>query len=101
MLFERTNAASPEMEAQARRHRDHMAGLWAAELLGLIGQAAQDYARDLARCHEATVDDEHVVGHLARDLNGKVANHEIRVKLSHLLHQARRQLGNRDGLTRQ
>lgn len=98
MLFDRTKASSgtsvPDLETQARHHRDRMAGMWAAELLGLIGHAAHDYARELAhpRDAEAPADDEHVVGRLTRDLRGKVGAHEIREKLTHLLHEARRQL---------
>lgn len=98
MLFDRTKASPgksvPDMEVQARHHRDRMAGMWAAELLGLLGHAAQDYARELAHPHDvdAPADDEQVVGRLARDLRGKVGPHEIREKLAHLLHEARRQL---------
>lgn len=97
MLFDRNKAsqdkaAPPDMDAQVKRHRDRMAGMWAAELLGLIGHAAHDYARDIAQAHENTPDDEHVIGHLARDLHGKVSVHEIRVKLAHLVGEARRQL---------
>jgi len=91
MLFDR-KGEMPELDARARRHRDRMAGMWAAELLGLIGHAAQDYARDVAHAQESTPDDERVVGRLARDLHGKVTAHEIREKLAHLLHEARRQL---------
>lgn len=101
MLFDRTKSTpdkpAPDLECQARLHRDRMAGMWAAELLGLIGHAAQDYARELAHPHdpsdaEVSADDERMVGRLARDLRGKVSRHEIREKLAHLLHEARRQL---------
>lgn len=103
MLFERTHKVAsaqtaPDLEAQARHHRDRMAGLWAAELLGLIGHAAHDYAHDLAHAHETAPpdegghDDDPVLGRLVRDLRGKVSAHEIREKLAHLLHEARRQL---------
>lgn len=110
MLFDRTKAkaasdtAAPDLESQVRLHRDRMAGMWAAELLGLIGHAAHDYARELAHPHEAgpreteaagdeeRVDEERVVGRLSRDLRGKVGPHEIREKLAHLLNEARRQL---------
>lgn len=109
MLFDRTKAkaasraAAPDLESQVRLHRDRMAGMWAAELLGLIGHAAHDYARELAHPHDAEPqdaemagdeagDEERVVGRLSRDLRGKVGPHEIRVKLAHLLHEARRQL---------
>ncbi|MGE5477005.1 MAG: ATPase inhibitor subunit zeta [Bacteroidales bacterium] len=100
MLFDRTKAkaaatTAPDLESQARLHRDRMAGLWAAELLGLIGHAAQDYARELAHPEDAELpgDEERVVHRLSRDLRGKVSAHEIRAKLTHLLHEARRQLG--------
>ncbi|HLO76360.1 MAG TPA: ATPase inhibitor subunit zeta [Magnetospirillum sp.] len=98
MLFDRTKAATgrpaPDLEAQARHHRDRMAGMWAAELLGLIGHAAQDYARELAHPHDADAhaDDEQVISRLCRDLRGKAGPTEIRRKLAHLLHEARRQL---------
>lgn len=89
-----SNLAGSDLETQVRLHRDRMAGMWAAELLGLIGHAAHDYARELAHPHdtEGAGDDDRVVGRLARDLRGKVGPHEIREKLAHLLHEARRQL---------
>ncbi|MGE5516273.1 MAG: ATPase inhibitor subunit zeta [Bacteroidota bacterium] len=100
MLFDRTkakaasDAAVADLETQVRLHRDRMAGMWAAELLGLIGHAAHDYARELAHPHDTDIagDEDRMVGRLARDLRGKVAPHEIRQKLAHLLHEARRQL---------
>ncbi|MBX9633356.1 MAG: DUF1476 domain-containing protein [Magnetospirillum sp.] len=102
MLFDRTSKtnqkspgtaeAAPDMDAQVKRHRNRMAGMWAAELLGLIGHAAHDYARDVAHAQESTPDDEHVIGRLSRDLHGKVSVHEIREKLAHLVGEARRQL---------
>lgn len=98
MLFDHSkNSAqkpAPDLESQARHHRDRMAGMWAAELLGLIGHAAQDYARDLAHAHEpeTPAGDDPVLGRLIRDLRGKVGSHEIRDMLAHLLHEARRQL---------
>lgn len=98
MLFDPTRKkpssepVTPEQDSQIKRHRNRMAGLWGAELLGLIGQAAHDYAREIARTQDSSPDDETVVGRLARDLHGKVTIHEIREKLAHLVHEARRQL---------
>lgn len=101
MLFDRKaktpeSGPAPAIEPQVKRRRDRMAGMWAAELLGLIGQAAHDYARELAHAQDSAQDDEHVVGRLARDLHGKVTVHEIREKLAHLVHEARRQLLHED-----
>lgn len=95
MLFDRKTKkaeAGAGIDPHLARRRNRMAGLWAAELLGLIGQAAHDYAKEVAHAHEHTPDDEHVVGRLSRDLHGRVTAHEIREKLSHFLHEARRQL---------
>lgn len=112
MLFDRKRKAeggdAPAPEADPTKvARNRLAGLWAAELLGLIGHAAHDYAREVAHAHEhvegghvgeegGAADDEPVVRRLSRDLHGKVTAHEIREKLAHLLHEARRQLLNGD-----
>jgi len=76
-----------------RQHRNRMAGLWAAELLGLLGKAAKDYTHDVVHAHDHDADgDEKLVERLKHDLRGKADLHEIREKLAHLLHEARRQL---------
>jgi hypothetical protein len=82
----------PTLEDRVKRRRDRMAGLWAAELLGLIGQTAQDYAHDVVHKHESSQDDDHVAHHLLADLKGKVSLADIREKLAHLVHEARKQL---------
>ncbi|MBI5164660.1 MAG: DUF1476 family protein [Magnetospirillum sp.] len=79
-------------ESKVTQRRNHMAALWAAELLGLIGQAAHDYARELVHAHEQVPDDETVIHRLAADLKGKASVHEIRAKLGQMLAEARRQL---------
>jgi hypothetical protein len=86
----------PDLDRRVKRRRNRIAGMWAAELLGLIGQAAHDYAREVAHAHESTPDDERVIRRLASDLHGKVTIHEIRDKLAHLIHEARRQLLHED-----
>lgn len=106
MLFSRKKSSETSRRGAAadiriRLHRNRMAGLWAAELLGLIGQAAQDYAREVAHVPRAAGEDGEDVPHedaqvltrLTADLRGKVAGEEIRQKLTHLLTEARRQLG--------
>lgn len=92
MLFPR-KPESPDkaQDAAAARRRHHMAALWAAELLGLIGQAAQDYARDLVGPHDRPPDDERVVKRLSRDLRDVLTVREIRETLSHLWHPRRHQ----------
>ena len=77
--------------------RNRLAGIWAAELLGLIGHAAQDYVRSVMHLDhgqdEAHGDDnEKVLGKLAKDLAGRVTRAEIREMMSHFLAEARRQI---------
>lgn len=91
MLFKRKESGGETEKTK----RNRMAGLWAAELLGLIGHAAQDYARELVHAHEHHPDDEPVINRLAADLKDRVSVHEIREKLAHLLHEARRQVGRK------
>jgi len=74
------------------RHRDRAAALWAAELLGLINEAARDYVHDLTHGSETPKDDEGLIHRLARDLHGKASVHEIQAKLSHFLGEAKRQI---------
>lgn len=86
-----TKTADPAL----RQQRNRMAGLWAAELLGLLGKAAKDYAHDVVHAHDHDGDgdgDEKLAQRLSSDLRGRVDMHEIRAKLAHLLHEARRQL---------
>lgn len=98
MAFDRQSqdpSAPDDGEAQAvKHHRNRMAGMWAAELLGLIGHAAQDYAREVAQAHKEDdhSDDDKVAHRLAGDLHGKATIAEIRAKLAHLVHEARRHL---------
>lgn len=87
-----TNIPDGTAVSGLRHHRNRLAGLWAAELLGLLGQAARDYAHDLARAHADDGDDAPLVRRLDADLAGRVPPHEIRRKLGHLVAEARRQL---------
>jgi hypothetical protein len=77
--------------------RNRLAGIWAAELLGLIGHAAGDYAKTVVhpghtpeKMHDDDAD--MVVDKLSHDLDGRVSLTEIREKMSHFLHEAKRQM---------
>ncbi len=88
-----TNAPH-DLDGKTIARRNWLAGLWAAELLGLIGQTAKDYAHDLAHHHPVEPADPEkcgVVKKLSRDLAGKVGHSEIVAKLTHFLHIARKE----------
>lgn len=84
--------AEQEFEFMAHARRNKLVGLWAAELLGLIGQAAHDYGRDFAQRHGQRPGEEDLVQRLHLDLAGKATLAEIRAKMAHLLEEAKRQL---------
>ena len=89
----REGAATPPA---VTHKRNYLAGLWAAELLGLIGQAAQDYAKTVIHPGHAPEvvhgdDSDKVVTKLARDLAGRTTPAVIRGKMAHFLAEARRQ----------
>jgi hypothetical protein len=79
-----------EFKAQARRAK--LVGLWAAGLMGLDGEAANDYAKSVvvADLEEAGVED------LFRKLRGdldqhavELSDHQIRAKMDECLSEAR------------
>jgi hypothetical protein len=75
--------------------RNLLAGLWAAELLGLIGHAAQDYVRSVmhpGHSQEQVHDDdqEKVVDKLSEDLAGHATEPEIRERMLHFWREAKR-----------
>lgn len=88
------SAPGQEFEFMISDRRRKLAGLWAAELLGLIGQAGHDYVRKLRNARRAHTleEDDMLVEELHKDLAGKASHTEIREKLSHFLQEARRQL---------
>ena len=91
-------AADQDMPPPVLTHRrNRLAGIWAAELLGLIGHAAGDYAKTVVHPGHAPEkmhgdDADMVVDKLSQDLDGRVSLAEIRNKMSHFLQEAKRQM---------
>ena len=83
-------------EGSLTHRRNRLAGLWAAELLGLIGHTASDYAKSVMHPDHAP-DDVHdddaekVEEKLSKDLEGRVTMAEIRERMGHFLAEAKRQ----------
>jgi hypothetical protein len=84
-----------ELEFKAQARRAKLVGLWAAELMGLSGQGAEDYAKSvvIADLEEAGVED------LFRKIRGdfdmqaiKLTDHQIRAKMDECLAEARTQV---------
>jgi hypothetical protein len=90
------SAARTALDVTHRRNR--LAGLWAAELLGLFGHAAQDYVRSVmhpGHPHDDVHEDDHekVVDKLSEDLAGHATEAEIRERMLLFLREAMRQDG--------
>ena len=87
--FEKKFAIDEELKFKAEARRNRLIGLWAAEKLGITGDAATAYAREAVASAFAEGGDKAVVARLARDLSAKgVAEDEIRSRMSELLTQA-------------
>ena len=77
----------------ARRNR--LLGLWAAQRLGLLGDAAEAYAQRVVEAQFEPGGDKHVIDKLADDLGAKDPTFtvdRVRFELHHFAEQAKQQL---------
>jgi hypothetical protein len=85
-----------ELAFKAKARRNHLLGLWAAEQLGLAGNAAEAYAREIVAGALAKHGDEMVVNKIAGDFAKKGVKYDearIKLELERFAAQARKQLG--------
>ncbi len=93
--FEGKFAHDEELEFKATARRNRLAGLWAAELMGLEGENREDYARAIIRSDFEHPGDEDVIRKLAQDLSAAkvaVSEGDVRKKLQELQAVAREQI---------
>ena len=89
--FERKFVHDEELKFKATARRNRMLGLWAAERLGLAGDAAQAYAREVIKVDLAEPGDEDVFRKLRTDFDAKgviESDHQIRRMMSEMMSQA-------------
>jgi hypothetical protein len=89
--FERKFVHDEELKFKATARRNRMLGLWAAERLGLAGDAAQAYAREVIKADLAEPGDEDVFRKLRTDFDAKGvidSDHQIRRTMSEMMSQA-------------
>jgi hypothetical protein len=87
-----------ELAFKARARRNHLFGLWAAGRLGLSGDAAENYARDLMAAAFGKHGDEAVLAKIEADFKAKevgvtLDTARIRLELDRCLADAKKQLG--------
>jgi hypothetical protein len=90
--FESKFAHDAEMQFKAEARRNKLLGLWAAELLGKTGEAAQDYAREVVKADFEEAGHEDVVRKLLADLGDRASEQAVRTKMVELLAVAKAQL---------
>lgn len=90
--FENKFAHDEEMKFRAEARRNKLLGLWAAELLGKTGEAADAYAKEVVKADFEEPGHEDVVRKVAGDLGDMASADEIRAKMDELLRVAKKQL---------
>ena len=90
--FENKFAHDAEMQFKAEARRNKLLGLWAAELMGLSGDAAADYAAEVVKSDFHEPGHEDVVRKVAGDLGDRADPDTIRAKMDELLRVAKAQL---------
>lgn len=93
--FEEKFAHDAELKFKAEARRNKLLGLWAAELLGHSGEAADDYAKTVIKADLEEAGDEDVFRKLRGDLDAakvEIADETIREKMAEYLAEAVRQI---------
>ncbi len=89
--FEEKFAHDQELLFKAQARRNYKLGLWVAELLGLSGKEAEEYAKSLVITDLEEPGEEDVFRKVRADLDAKgvdVSDHRIRHKMQVLLEEA-------------
>ncbi len=90
--FENKYAHDQEMQFKATARRNKLLGLWAAGLMGLTGEAAEDYAMSVVKADFEEAGHEDVFRKIAGDLGDKADEATIRAKMQEFLAEAKAQL---------
>ncbi|MGF7162701.1 hypothetical protein FHS85_004356 [Rhodoligotrophos appendicifer] len=89
--FERKYALDEELTFKANARRNKLLGLWAAEKLGLTGEAAEDYAKATVRADFEEAGDNDVFRKIRTDFDAKgveQSDHQIRRTMDELMQVA-------------
>jgi hypothetical protein len=86
--FEKKFALDEEQKFKAEARRNKLLGLWAAEKLGLTGDAATAYSKEVVAADFEEAGDQDVQNKVAKDFAAKgvaIAGPEVRAKMSELM----------------
>jgi hypothetical protein len=93
--FERKYALDEELRFKSNARRNKLLGLWAAEKMGLSGDDAQGYAREVVKADLEAPGEEDVFRKIRRDFDAKSidqSDHQIRRAMADLMVEAVRQI---------
>lgn len=93
--FEKKYEKDQELQFKAQARRNRLLGLWAAELMGMKGEAADVYAKEVVKSDFEKPGEEDVFAKIMGDLKAKgvaQSEHQIRRKMEELLGVAKQQL---------
>jgi hypothetical protein len=93
--FERKFAHDEELKFRATARRNKLLGLWVAEMLGLSGDEAQSYAREVVKADLAEPGEEDVFRKVRGDFDAKgvdQSDHQIRRMMGDLMAEAVHQI---------
>ena len=87
--FEKKFAHDEELRFKANARRNKLLGLWAAEKLGLSGDAANVYAKEVVMSDFEEAGDNDVLKKVTKDLEGKnVSEQDVRRTMNDLMEKA-------------
>lgn len=95
--FERKFAHDEELRFKASARRNKLLGLWAAGLMGLEGDAATDYAKQVIKADFEEAGDDDVFRKIRGDFDAKgidQSDHQIRRQMDELMAEAITQIEN-------
>ena len=93
--FEAKFAHDSEMQFKAEARRNKLLGLWVAEKMGLSGDDAEAYAKEVVASDFEEAGDEDVYRKVSGDLSAKaidVSEQDLRAQMGALLGEAKAQL---------
>jgi len=93
--YENKFAHDEEMRFKANARRNKLLGLWAAELMGLTGSDADNYAQAVVAADFEEAGEEDVFRKIRRDFDEKgveQSDHQIRRTMAELMEEAIRQV---------
>ena len=96
--FERKFAHDEELEFKAGARRNKLLGLWAAELMGISGDEADAYAKEVIKSDFEEAGDDDVFRKVRGDFDAKgvdQSDHQLRSKMDELLAVAMDQIQNK------